>query len=132
MTEASPPEAFWRAVGEFNRGEYFECHETLEELWRPLAPSAEKELYQGVLQVGVGLYHLGRGNRRGAVNVMGMGLERLEVLVERGEAETLGSWMDVKRFSEESRRAFEALQGLERLEDFPPQLTPEIRPASPK
>jgi predicted metal-dependent hydrolase len=61
-----PPELLRAGIEQFNRGEYFEQHETLEILWR-----AEKDdvryLYQGILLVGVGLYHLKRGNLRGAV-----------------------------------------------------------------
>jgi predicted metal-dependent hydrolase len=60
----------------FNAGEFFECHEILEELWRA-EPRPIRELYQGILQVGVGFYHLGRGNFRGAVNLLGYGLARL-------------------------------------------------------
>jgi predicted metal-dependent hydrolase len=60
------PELLRTGIEQFNRGEYFEQHETIEILWR-----AEKDdvryLYQGVLLVGVGLYHLKRGNLRGAV-----------------------------------------------------------------
>ena len=60
----------------FNAGEFFECHEVLEELWRQERRPI-RELYQGILQVGVGFYHLGRGNFRGAVNLLGYGLTRL-------------------------------------------------------
>ncbi|HWI40238.1 MAG TPA: DUF309 domain-containing protein, partial [Verrucomicrobiae bacterium] len=35
-----------KALGEFNRGEWFECHETLEELW--VGSSGEmRDFYQG-------------------------------------------------------------------------------------
>ncbi len=61
-----PPSAgLLLAVRQFNAGDYYICHETLEELWlaekRPL-----RTLYQGVLQIGVGLLHLQRGNENGA------------------------------------------------------------------
>ena len=49
----------------YNAGEYFECHEVLENAWR-----AEKgpirELYRGILQVAVGYYHIQRKNYIGA------------------------------------------------------------------
>ena len=60
----------------FNAGEFFEQHEVLEELWR-----AEKgpirELYHGILQIGVGFHHLQRGNYHGAVTLLDRGLARL-------------------------------------------------------
>ena len=75
----SPPPELWRAVEEFNRGEFFACHETLERLWlaerRPV-----RELYQGILQVGVGFYHLQRGNYRGGLLTLDRGLARLRKL----------------------------------------------------
>jgi predicted metal-dependent hydrolase len=74
-----PPLELLTGIAEFNRREFFACHETLEALWlrerRPV-----RELYQGVLQVGVGLYHAERGNRRGAMLTMERGLARLRAL----------------------------------------------------
>jgi len=64
------------AVHMFNAGEYFEQHEILEELWRAEAGPI-RELYQGILQVGVGLHHLERGNHHGAVTLLKRGIDRL-------------------------------------------------------
>lgn len=72
------PQQFHEAVHLFNEGEYFECHEVLEELWRA-EPSSLRLLYQGVLQVAVGCYHLSvRHNRHGAVSKLRAGLQKLE------------------------------------------------------
>jgi predicted metal-dependent hydrolase len=49
----------------FNRGEYFEAHELLEEAWRE-EPGPVRELYRGILQISVAYYHLLRGNYTGA------------------------------------------------------------------
>jgi predicted metal-dependent hydrolase len=65
------------AIEQFNHREYFECHETLEGIWnkerRPI-----RTLYKGILQVGVGCYHLLRGNYRGAVIKLDSGARYLE------------------------------------------------------
>ena len=53
-----PPAALRTGIEQFNRGEYFECHETLEALWLA-EPTSLRRLYQGILQVGVALHHLG-------------------------------------------------------------------------
>ena len=60
----------------FNAGEFFEQHEVLEDLWRA-ERGPIRELYQGILQVGVGFHHLGRGNYHGAVALLDRGLSRL-------------------------------------------------------
>jgi uncharacterized protein len=49
----------------FNAGEYFEAHEALETAWRD-EPGFIRDLYRGILQVGVGYSHIQRGNYRGA------------------------------------------------------------------
>ena len=66
------PEELRAGIDQFNRGEYWACHETLEELWRA-EPDPVRYLYQGVLLAGVGLYHLRRGNRRGALSKLRAG-----------------------------------------------------------
>jgi predicted metal-dependent hydrolase len=64
-------------IAQFNAGEYWDCHETLETIWR-VEPDQLRYLYQGILQIGVGCYHLRRGNWRGAVNKLRSGLAYLE------------------------------------------------------
>ena len=61
-----PPAGLLAGIGEFNRGEFFECHETLEELWLA-EPRPVRRLYQGVLQIGVAFYHLRAGRYRAVV-----------------------------------------------------------------
>ncbi|MSQ27231.1 MAG: DUF309 domain-containing protein [Dehalococcoidia bacterium] len=72
----APPKLI-EAIAQFNRGEFFACHETLEELWMPASGSV-KEFYQGLIQVAAGLHHLQRGNLAGAVALVRRGRTRLE------------------------------------------------------
>jgi uncharacterized protein len=74
-TETLPPE-LRQGVEEFNRGHYFEAHETLEDLWRGTSGPL-RLFYQGLIQLAVALYHLSNGNRRGALNLLGKGLDKL-------------------------------------------------------
>lgn len=72
-----PPPLFYVGLEQFNRGEYFEQHESLEEIWledpRPL-----RRLYQGILKIGVGFYKLRLGNYRGTINHIAGGIAYLE------------------------------------------------------
>jgi uncharacterized protein len=52
----------------FNQGAYFEAHEELELAWRA-ETGPVRELYRGILQVGVAYYHILRGNYPGAVKM---------------------------------------------------------------
>ena len=72
----APPAELRRGVEEFNHGQFYAQHETLEALWRA-ASDEVRYLYQGVLLVGVGCYHLQRGNYHGAVRKLGSGIELL-------------------------------------------------------
>jgi len=75
MTDEQPKE-FLQAIEQFNQGDFYTCHDTLEAIWSE-APTFEKNFYQGILQVAVALYHLGNHNWRGAVILLGEGLNRL-------------------------------------------------------
>jgi predicted metal-dependent hydrolase len=73
--DALPP-ALRQGVEEFNRAYFFEAHETLEDLWRGTSGPL-RLFYQGLIQLAVALYHLSNGNRRGALNLLGKGLDKL-------------------------------------------------------
>lgn len=75
-TELNPPDELRRAVAEFNAGQYFECHETLEALWMQ-EDGAIRDFYQGLIQLAVALHHAARGNQRGAEVSLLNALERL-------------------------------------------------------
>ncbi len=70
------PKEFWQGVEQFNTGQYYDCHDTLEALWIE-ATEPEKTFYQGILQIAVALYHLGNNNLRGAAILLGEGSNRL-------------------------------------------------------
>ncbi|NJM98176.1 MAG: DUF309 domain-containing protein [Phormidesmis sp. RL_2_1] len=65
-----------RGIHEFNQGEFYACHDTLEAIWMD-AEIAEKPFYQGILQVAVAFYHLSHLNWRGGAILLGEGITRL-------------------------------------------------------
>jgi hypothetical protein len=65
-----------RGIELFNQGHFFECHEVLEDAWRP--ERGERRLFlQSVIHIAVGLYHCQRGNARGARGQLGKGLRKM-------------------------------------------------------
>lgn len=64
-----------RAAEQFNRGSYFECHETLEDVWSSLRGPA-RDFFQGLIQVSVGHHHLSRRNAKGALGMFTKALGR--------------------------------------------------------
>jgi predicted metal-dependent hydrolase len=71
--EALPPaEAVALARRLLADGRAFSAHEVFEASWKA-APAAERELWQGLAQVCVGLTHLARGNAVGAARLLRRG-----------------------------------------------------------
>jgi uncharacterized protein len=68
---------YLRAVEHFNRADFFEAHETWEDIWRP-ATGPEKQLLQGLIQIAVALHHHSTGNPRGAQSLLKRGCKNLE------------------------------------------------------
>lgn len=72
-----PPRALLLGIEQFNAGLFFEQHETLELLWRDTAAPV-RDLYHGILQIGVGFHHWRNANHHGASVLLDEGLARLE------------------------------------------------------
>ena len=115
------PDLVLEGIEEFNKGEFFECHEYLEEAWMHESGRG-RYLYQGILQGGVGFYHLRNGNWRGATGLLRNGTIRLKEF----EPETLG--VDVAKLVRESERCLQELEtlGRERLDEFDASRIPTV------
>jgi uncharacterized protein len=115
------PELVLKGIEEFNRDEFYECHEYLEEAWMQ-EPRRVRFLYQGILQVGVGFYHQQNGNWRGATGLLRNGTQRLKEF----EPETQG--IDVAKLVRECERCLEELEelGRERVREFDSSLIPRV------
>ena len=115
------PELVLKGIEEFNKGEFYECHEYLEEAWMQ-EPRRVRFLYQGILQVGVGFYHQQNGNWRGATGLLRNGTDRLREF----EPVTLG--IDVARLVRECERCLQELEdlGREQVQEFDPSMVPKV------
>jgi len=70
-------EALAAAQDLLDAGRPFHAHEVLEAAWKA-APTAERDLWQGLAQIAVGLTHALRGNARGASALLRRGSDRLD------------------------------------------------------
>lgn len=108
-----PPPALLEAIAQFNRGEFFEQHETLELLWR-----AERRdirfLYQGILQIGVAFHHLRKLNHHGTVYMLTRGPRYLAPFAPRCQR------VDVQRLLDDAAAALREVErlGSSRLAEF--------------
>jgi hypothetical protein len=86
--EPLPPEAALDLAQELlDQGRAFSAHEVLEAVWKA-CPAGERDYWQGLAQLCVGVTHLQRGNREGAVTLLRRGAGHLTGrLAEWGVAE---------------------------------------------
>jgi hypothetical protein len=71
-----PSDALRLAQQLLDDGRPFHAHEVLEASWKT-APPAERDLWQGLAQIAVGLTHARRGNAHGAVALLRRGAQRV-------------------------------------------------------
>lgn len=121
-----PPALFYTGLEQFNRGQYFEQHESLEEIWI-LEPRAIRYVYQGILRIGVGFYKLRLGNYRGTINHLNGGLAYLRPFGD----ECLG--VDLARLTREAVEVRDRVieLGPDRLVDFELATLPRVHYKQP-
>ena len=117
-----PPPRLLEGIQQFNRGEYFEQHETLELLWRG-EPRDIRYLYQGILQIGVAFHHLRRLNHHGTVYMLTRGPRYLAPFAPRCQR------VDVQALLDAAAAALDEVNrlGKDRLHEFDWSLTPKVR-----
>jgi len=123
---AGTREALAKGIAEFNRWRFYDCHETLEDVWREVGSKGEEgtlaDFYQGIIKIAAGFHHVLRGNYKGAVNLLTDALR----LLEPYRAVTLG--VDIARLLSDVRPCLVGILelGPERLQEFDRTMIPHI------
>ena len=120
--EEPPPPQLLEGIAQFNRGEFFEQHETLELLWRAERRDV-RYLYQGILQIGVAFHHLRRLNHHGTVYMLTRGARYLAPFAPRCQH------VNVAALLQDAAAALQEVErlGPARLAEFDWRLTPKVR-----
>ena len=111
--QAPLPELARQGLQLYNQGEYFEAHEVLEAAWRQ-DQTPGRELYQGILQVGIAYLQIERGNYRGALKMFLRARRWLDPLPDQCRG------VQVAQLRQDAQRAQAALKALgrERMAEF--------------
>ncbi|WP_369149546.1 DUF309 domain-containing protein [Streptomyces sp. R44] len=72
----APEESVREAQRLLDAGMPFHAHEVFEDAWKS-GPAAERDLWQGLAQLAVGLTHAARGNTAGGARLLRRGADRL-------------------------------------------------------
>jgi len=121
----SPSGQLLQGIREFNGKEWFECHETVEDLW--IGSEGElRDFYQGIIQIAVALHHWRNGNFGGAVSLLKGGAGYLGKVTEACQ------WVDVAGLIADADRMRTALEelGKERMHALDSKLLPLIKTVS--
>ncbi|MCB9436783.1 MAG: DUF309 domain-containing protein [Anaerolineales bacterium] len=117
-----PPPLIVKGVMEFNAGDYYEAHETIEEAWMA-EQGPIREMYRGVLQVAVAYYHIQQRNYWGALKMFLRSLQWLEPLPKVCQG------LDIAQLRVDAKLARQELErlGPARLDEFDVSLLKPIR-----
>jgi len=119
-------EALAKGIAEFNSWRFYDCHETLEDVWREVGSKGEEgtlaDFYQGIIKIAAGFHHVLRDNYKGAVNLLSDGSR----LLEPYRTVTIG--VDVEQLLRDVRPCLDRILelGPDRLREFDRVMIPRI------
>jgi predicted metal-dependent hydrolase len=105
-------ERLLQGIQSFNDGEFFRCHEVLEEAWKS-EDGPRRQFLQALIHVAVGFYHSQRGNPAGAVGQLRKGMEKLAGYLPSCEG------LDTARLYRDALVTTEAIEAGIRLSEYP-------------
>lgn len=107
-----PERLFPQGVELFNRREFFDCHEVLEEIWTP-ARGPERLFLQALIHFAVGFYHHQRRNQAGAERQLRKGLKKIAGYLPE-------FWgVDTEKLGQEVSQRLEVISSGRQVRDFP-------------
>lgn len=112
MGVAEQRDLFRRGVDLFNAGDFYDCHEVLEELWMD-SQAPDRLFLQSLIHFAVGFYHHECANRNGATRQLRKGLKKIQ--------DYLPDWDGVctELIEGEVRGRLARIEGGETVADYP-------------
>src|SRR5438093_1596623 len=101
-----------RGIDLFNAGEFYECHEVLEDVWRP-SRGAQRFFLQALIHFAVGFYHHQQGNPAGAELQLRKGLRKLAGYLPAFEG------VDTARLYRDGQMTLQTILAGGTIRDFP-------------
>lgn len=110
--QPDPKRLFQEGIDLFNRGEFFECHEVLEEVWTP-TKQPDRWFLQSLIHFAVGFYHHRNQNPIGATRQLRKGIKKIQ--------DYLPEWdgVDTRAIERAVRECLEVIEAGGRVQSFP-------------
>ena len=105
-------ELLQRGIQFFNHHEFFQCHEALEESWKPEC-GPRRLFLQALIHLAVGFYHGQRGNSAGAGRQLRKGLKKLAAYLPSSEG------IDTERLYREAQAVLDQIEAGAPLSTYP-------------
>ncbi len=99
-----PLQVFQDGIDLFNRQEFYDCHEYLEEVWTPTR-QPDRWFLQSLIHFAVGFYHHQRRNKVGAVRQLGKGVKKIQGYLPEWDGVVTG---EIEQAARECLRIIEA------------------------
>ncbi|MCO6453243.1 MAG: DUF309 domain-containing protein [Caldilineales bacterium] len=116
-----PNELVRRGLELFNQGQYYRCHDSLEQAWVE-DRRACRDLYQGILQFAVALHHIERANYAGADKMFRRAINKFQRLPNACQGINVAALLDSSRMLRQRLLSL----GPDRVTEFPRELFPRI------
>jgi len=115
------PDGVLQGIALFNAREFYEQHEVIEHEWHA-ERGPIRQLYQGILQIGVGFHHALKGNYRGAVSLLTDGITKTSAFLPRARG------INTTKLVTEAQTCLDQIQALgpARIDEFDPDTIPVI------
>lgn len=108
-------------ISMYNLGQYWECHEFLEDLWREDMGDKARFVYWAIIQVATSLYHLENKKIIGAWGMLFKAKDKIDqcekLMVESPFMENYLNWSEFKKLIREIKKGC-SLEDFENLYQF--------------
>ncbi len=115
----SPEDLIRSGISSFNKGEFYDAHEYLEDAWSDYRlPDAK--LIQGLIQLAVGYFHITNLNINGARGLFKKCIPKLELFEKNQRG------INVQEVLGVARKAYENVVSIEDVKEFDWTIVPRI------
>ena len=110
--QPDPKRLFQEGIDLFNRGEFYDCHEVLEEVWTP-TKQPDRWFLQSLIHFAVGFYHHRNRNYIGATRQLRKGIKKIHGYLPEWDG------VDTAAIEREARKCLQAIEAGGTVQQFP-------------